>query len=227
MRSSSVSRTSHSKAARAPRVSPRKLPKQDRSQVTVLAIVKAAAHVLVKHGYDHATTGLIAEAAGVSIGSLYQYFPNKEAVFSELLQRELAALEQATLAAVEAVAGTGLRATVVAAIGALVATKAKNPKLHRVLKTELGRLDGVRVVRATTRRYLELTCAMLAAYHDELPLPDPARAAFLVVNAVEGVVSAALLESPATLADPRFLADLTSMVLAMLRALAEPTSRPR
>lgn len=51
---------------------PRKAPEQDRSRATVAAIVDAAAHILVKHGYDAFTTNRVAEKAGVSIGSLYQ-----------------------------------------------------------------------------------------------------------------------------------------------------------
>jgi AcrR family transcriptional regulator len=58
---------------------PRKLPQQDRSKVTVDAILTATAHILTQEGYDRTTTNRIAELAGVSIGSLYQYFPSKEA----------------------------------------------------------------------------------------------------------------------------------------------------
>jgi len=64
--------------SRKPRTTPRKLPQQDRSKVTVEAILTAAAHILTEHGYDNTSTNRIAERAGVSIGSLYQYFPNKE-----------------------------------------------------------------------------------------------------------------------------------------------------
>jgi AcrR family transcriptional regulator len=62
-----------------PSVNPRKQPKQDRSQATVQAILTATTHILTEDGYDQLTTNRVAERAGVSIGSLYQYFPNKEA----------------------------------------------------------------------------------------------------------------------------------------------------
>lgn len=64
------------------RTSPRKLPQQERSKVTVDAILIAAAHILTENGYDNASTNRIAERAGVSISSLYQYFPNKEAIMT-------------------------------------------------------------------------------------------------------------------------------------------------
>ncbi len=59
---------------------PRKLPCQERSRVTVAAIYEAASQVFTRNGYSSTTTDLIAERAGVSIGTLYQYFPSKDAI---------------------------------------------------------------------------------------------------------------------------------------------------
>src|SRR5215510_5098878 len=67
-----------------PRTTPRKQPRQRRSKETVEAILEAAARILVRHGYDGANTNRIAAAAGVSVGSLYQYFPNKESLVAAL-----------------------------------------------------------------------------------------------------------------------------------------------
>ncbi len=69
--------------------SPRKIPTQARSKATFEAVLDAAARVLTEEGYDSASTNRIAEVAGVSIGSLYEYFPGKEAIFSALNQRFL------------------------------------------------------------------------------------------------------------------------------------------
>ena len=66
----------------------RKQPKQGRAVATVTAIVDAAARILTEDGYAAASTNRVAERAGVSIGSLYEYFPGKEAVFAELRKRE-------------------------------------------------------------------------------------------------------------------------------------------
>jgi AcrR family transcriptional regulator len=72
------------------RLVPRKLPKQERSEATVESILDAAAQVFERHGYAAGTTSRIAERAGVSIGSLYQYFPNKDAILVALVHRHLA-----------------------------------------------------------------------------------------------------------------------------------------
>lgn len=65
----------------------RKQPRQRRSRELVDSLVDATAQVLVERGLDHVTTNHIAEAAGVSVGSLYQYFPDKEALIEALLER--------------------------------------------------------------------------------------------------------------------------------------------
>lgn len=66
----------------------RKLPSQARSLATVSAILSSATRVLLERGYDKASTNIIAEVAGVSIGSLYEYFPGKEAIYAEVRRRE-------------------------------------------------------------------------------------------------------------------------------------------
>lgn len=73
---------------RNPRISTRKLPKQARSTELVTAILQAATQVLAKEGAHHFTTARVAEKAGVSVGSLYQYFPNKAAILFRLQSDE-------------------------------------------------------------------------------------------------------------------------------------------
>src|ERR1700678_736820 len=79
---------------RRPRASlkPRKTPGQSRSAVTVAAIIEAAARILETKGFEGYNTNAVAERAGVSIGSLYQYFPNRDAITRALIERETAAL---------------------------------------------------------------------------------------------------------------------------------------
>src|SRR5262245_4965822 len=73
---------------RKPLISARKQPRQARSARLVADILEAAARVLVRHGAHHFTTARVAEAAGISVGSLYQYFPNKEAILFRLQAEE-------------------------------------------------------------------------------------------------------------------------------------------
>src|SRR5271170_1138813 len=70
-----------------PLINPRKNASQKRSRATVDALVEATARILVRDGFDKASTNRIAEVAGVSVGSLYQYFPSKEALVAAVIDR--------------------------------------------------------------------------------------------------------------------------------------------
>src|SRR3569623_874590 len=80
-------------------VKPRKSPRQARARVTIDAFVEASTQLLLERGYDRFTTARAAERAGVSVGSLYQYFPNKAALAAAVIDRAceafLLALDQA------------------------------------------------------------------------------------------------------------------------------------
>src|ERR1051325_4120912 len=71
------------------RLEPRRRPRQVRAELTRERILDAAAHVFAEHGYAAGTTNRIAERARTSIGSLYQYFPNKDAILAELLVQHI------------------------------------------------------------------------------------------------------------------------------------------
>ena len=68
-------------------INPRKKPVQDRSKAMVQALLDATARILVQDGYDTLSTNKVAHAAGVSVGSLYQYYPSKEALVRAVLER--------------------------------------------------------------------------------------------------------------------------------------------
>src|SRR6185437_12667327 len=79
---------------RRPQTNPRKTASQKRSRATVDALVEATARVLIKEGYDRTSTNRIASVAGVSIGSLYQYFPSKEALVAAVIERHMQELSR-------------------------------------------------------------------------------------------------------------------------------------
>jgi AcrR family transcriptional regulator len=171
-----------------PRTSPRKVPRQERSRLTVEAILDAAARVFERHGYAGGTTNRIAERAGVSIGSLYQYFPNKDAILVALVERHLdegtavAGPVLAALAAQRPPVEVAMRRLV----EAMVALHRERPALHRVLFEEAPRPPALR------RRLEALEGAAVAAVEAYLRerddvRRDPAIAARMVVRVVETV----------------------------------------
>lgn len=90
-----------------PDLEPRKLPRQERARVTFEALVEACAQLLARDGYAGLTTNAIAERAGVSVGTLYQFFPNKDAVLAALIRRRLLDTLPAVKESMQAARDTG------------------------------------------------------------------------------------------------------------------------
>jgi AcrR family transcriptional regulator len=127
------------------RRAPRKAPKQARSLETVKIIVEAAARILEERGHDGFSTNAVADRAGVSIGSLYQYFPSKDALIGALVVRETSLLIEDAHAAAEEATG---EAAVGAFIAACIVHQFRRPQLARLLDFEEARLP----LDADTRR---------------------------------------------------------------------------
>jgi AcrR family transcriptional regulator len=118
---------------------PRKMPRQARSGATVDAILEAAARILETRGFEGYTTNAIAKLAGVSIGSLYQYFPTKEAITASLIAREAEALWQ-DIAAIDFRAGG--RQPLEQLVRIAVDRQMRRPALARLLDLEEQRLPA-------------------------------------------------------------------------------------
>ena len=174
-------------------VAPRKLPRQSRSQATVEAILTAAERVLVRTGYDGASTNRIAEAAGVSIGSLYQYFPSKEAIVVALHERHCDAIWSLFEAKLAEIAGAPLPQAVRTMIDLMVDAHGLNPKLHEVLEEEVPKRATRKRVRTIDMRMTELLRLALQARQAEIRPRDLEVAAFVLVHMCESICHAAVL----------------------------------
>lgn len=209
---------------------PRKRPAQRRSRETVRAILEAAARIFVKRGYAAATTNEIAALAGVSIGSLYEYFPHKDALVRELLDAHLAQAEAALTAFDAAQLQQALAAPLAASIEQLVAVTvalhAEQPSLHRVLFEEAGRLATVRKRAARLEQRLIVLVAGLLRLHPDARPADPDLSARLVVRTVDALVHAWVTRDAPTPADAaKFQRELVRLVVSYLSA-PEAAARP-
>jgi AcrR family transcriptional regulator len=115
----------------------RRQPKQRRALETVGAVLEAAVRILKREGVDGLTTNRIAEVAGVSIGSVYQYFPDKGAIFSALHRQHIAAVDRLVATQLTRHAGSPLEELMQALIGAMVDLHAADPELCELLMTEV------------------------------------------------------------------------------------------
>ena len=201
------------------RTKPRKSPSQQRSQLTVAALLKATAHILVKEGYESASTNRIAEAAGVSIGSLYQYFPSKEALVAAVVDRHMQEMLELLRAAVDRVREQPVEAATRELVKVMIDAHRVDPRLHRALVEQVPRVGRLENVRAIDREAYTLIRAYLEAHRDELRVADLDVASFVCVATVEALTHAAVVNRPEVLSDKSgvFAEEVTRLVVGYLR----------
>jgi AcrR family transcriptional regulator len=195
-------------------IKPRKQPSQARAKETTEAILRATARILVRRGYADTTTNHIAEAAGVSVGSLYQYFPNKDAIVASLLERHVEETQGWLRLAAARSLEQPLEQAARTLIEGLIAAHRVDPDLHRVFAEELPRIATFERIHTLERETLLLVRAYLAAR-----VPDLARkrnldmVAFVVVHAVEALTHGVVLFHPDFLEDPDFVGEVVRLVV--------------
>jgi AcrR family transcriptional regulator/quercetin dioxygenase-like cupin family protein len=204
----------------ADRLRPRRRPGQARSRATLDAILTAAARIFADRGYAAGTTNHIADEAGVSVGSLYEYFPNKDAVLVALLEAHLRDSERVLGELVREVARerASLAAVTRRFVAAMVDLHAHDPGLHRVL-FEQAPLPA-RVLR--TLEALEDASARaveeLIRRAPETTVQDARLAARLVVQAVEGLTHRLVLYPPDSANTRRVADEIAELVIRYLTA---------
>jgi len=205
---------------RQTRTTPRKRPRQARSKVTVGTLLEATSRVLVKHGFDGLSTNAVAAAAGVSIGSLYQYFPNKEALVAALIDRHMEEMNAAVLAELTRVAQLPIAKAARCVVELTIRAHAIDPDLHRVLTEQVPRIGKLARLREVDEICHRMVAGLLAARRDEIAIRDPDLAAFILVSTIEAVVHRAALLYPQRLRDPR-LVDETTLLVTRYLGVAE------
>jgi len=195
----------------------RKNASQDRSKATVDALLAATTRVLVKEGYDHASTNKIADAAGVSIGSLYQYFPSKEALVAGVIERHIDGMLEVVRASAARVALMPIREAALELVGVMIEAHRINPKLHRVLVEQIPRIGNMEHIDRVDEECVALVRVYLEGHRDELGIEDLDLAAFLAVSTVEALTHIAVLRRPELLSDARYVDEVANLVVRYLR----------
>lgn len=200
---------------------PRKQATQSRSRATVDALLEATARILVREGFDQASTNRIAEQAGVSIGSLYQYFPGKDALVAAVIDRHREQLGKVVRTALAKATGQPLEQAVRTLIVAAIDAHAIDPKLHRVLAEQIPRTGRLEQVETFSRENYALFAAFLEQHSDELRVADLELASFMFVTTVEALTHSAVLHRPAMLREPaamnRLVEETTRLIVGYLR----------
>ncbi|MGQ2993313.1 TetR/AcrR family transcriptional regulator [Variovorax sp.] len=205
--------------ARAPVVHPRKKASQERSRATVDALIEATARVLVREGFERASTNRIAAEAGASIGSLYQYFPTKEALVAAVIERHKNDMMEVLRRALVRVAGMPLQQGVRELVALMIDAHRVDPELHRVLVEQIPRIGRLAEVEGFDREVRELVRAYLEAHRGELRALDLDLAAFVCVSSVETLAHEAVLHNPELLANRKVKAFTDEVTLLVIRYL--------
>jgi AcrR family transcriptional regulator len=205
--------------ARKPLTKPRKHASQDRSRATVDALIEATARILVAQGFDKASTNRIAEKAGVSVGSLYQYFPGKEALVAAVMERHNRELMQVVRGTLAEVAALPLEQAARKLVAAAIEAHRIDPKLHRVLAEQIPRTGKLENIQAFNRETHALFRAYLEAHGDEFRTVDLGLAAFVCVTSIEALTHTAVLHHSESFSDDVFEALVDEATRLVVRYL--------
>jgi AcrR family transcriptional regulator len=205
----------------------RKQPSQVRSKALVDALIQTTARVLIRDGWQAMTTNRIARDAGVSVGSLYQYFPNKEALLLALVERiadEMTArLIEVGAALRDAPVDEGIAKLVRAALD----VSRRDAPLYRAVLVELPRQGTLELFERVNRRLADALAEWLVERRDELDVVDPSLTAHIVVTSLDALTDHALLFKPELFDSPRFERELRALVAGYLGVRRPAAVQPR
>jgi AcrR family transcriptional regulator len=207
--------------ARRPATKPRKHASQERSRATVEALLEATARILVSDGFDRASTNRIAEVAGVSVGSLYQYFPSKEALVFAVAERHRREIMQVVRGTLEDVLSLPIEEGVRRIVAVAIEAHRVDPKLHCVLAEQIPRAGELENLDPINREAHALFRAYLESRSGELRIEDIGLAAFVCATSIEALAHNAVLhhsELASNEAAVALIEETTRLIVGYLRS---------
>jgi AcrR family transcriptional regulator len=172
---------------------PRKQPVQPRSETTVLAIFEASIQVLLSVGYRKFTTTRVAERAGVSVGTLYQYFPNRQSLIRWVLERYLMEMSASIEGDCQALKRSSLDEIATGMVDAFIAAKWRRLEVSRAMREPLVEVGGAELVRASAAKGAAFVADVLRSC-PEIGCDDVEPLAVFLVMACTSMLQAAFME---------------------------------
>ncbi len=198
---------------KSPSHDPKKRPQQERSRATVDYILRAATQILTQDGASRLSTNRIAERAGVAVASLYQYFPNKEAIVHALFERNLSEERAELLTRSVELKDAPLGVAIRVGVRSTVEIHARGPSLVKSILESIPFLRGADALVRAREHVVELVSETMRRRRGELRSPKNLEIkAFIVVHAIESVIHDAAKERPDYLTDPAFAEELVELV---------------
>lgn len=211
---------SHMASANKLPLNPRKSPVQERSKVTVEVIFQATLQLLLETDIAGLTTTRVAERAGVSVGTIYQYFPNKQALLLSLVRRHLEQIAQTMEDASKRLAGQSIGSVAEGLTAAFLDAKIRDIKASRALYTVFSELKGNDVLDSIGDRIHLSIVACLETVTDG-QFEDPAVKAFALQATLTGVTRTVLERGASPISLVHLRSELTAINRAYLTAAAK------
>jgi AcrR family transcriptional regulator len=189
----------------------RKAPRQERARATNEAILEATAHILVERGWARLTTNHVAERAGVSIGSVYQYFPSKDALVAALVDRHVDRITSIVATEMARAVDLPFAEATTRIVTAIVRAQLVEPALNRAILEQVPRVGRLARIRAVDTDFEALLRAALDARARELDVTDTRLCAFVIVQATKWLTMAALATHPEYVEGDRLAKELARM----------------
>ncbi len=167
-----------------------------RSKQMVDVILEATARVLSRDGYAAMNTNRVAAVAGVSVGSVYQYFPNKDSLVAALHERHAAQVHAVIEEVIDASRARSLRGRIDAMVHALLAAHRIDPELHRVLERELPFFDAPKDDSPADAGIYRRIRALLEQHRSEITLRNLELATWMTLQLMEALVHQAVIDPP-------------------------------
>jgi AcrR family transcriptional regulator len=192
---------------------PRKSPVQARSAATIDALHTAVIQVLIREGLSRCTTTRIAERAGMSVGSVYQYYPNRDALLAAVLERHLSGIADAMEQVCLDSRGLPIGQMAVRLVEGYMGAKLRDAGESKALYAVAGERGGFELAASIYKR-IEAAVTVLLATAPDATFEDPAMTASIALNALVGPVRS-ILDGQAT---PAFEARLQGQLVLLLTA---------
>lgn len=198
---------------------PRKTPVHSRSRATVEAILEAAAHLLEHDGYGRLTTNHIADKAGVSIGSLYQYFPNKDAICHALAERHFQMLQDEYLRVLENSAACPVDIQVRRLVATSLHIVRGRSAFSTQLYAELVQFGGLAPLQACRQGIAEVLAGRISMLPSQMRPANPKMVASIVTTAASQLIGEVAVSNPEWLDDAEYEEQICQLILGYYQRL--------
>lgn len=199
------------------KLTPRKKPTQSRGKSTVDFIIEATKKIIINEGYDHATTNHIAEVTGVSVGSLYQYFPNKEAIVLALIEETVSLAANKVRTKLRGLMDIPLEEAMHEVIRMILSTYQENEFILLRLLHKVPELEEYTQQLAVEKFTHSTNLAFLQQHEHEISVNDLETALMVIENSVISNINTFIDENPTNLTEEQFISEMVKLVCSYLK----------